>query len=364
MVICSKEPNDIKRGWVGDNDIFELKSCNGTIDSDCKSVQPWAKYQQQLWLLFHKDSNYVNNYSNISYVNCFDVAYAMNMCNPLMGNPIDGIVGDDTSYETPFNSEITSSGSQKYRGKAMNLQNHEYYFTDYDIHYKNVDYMEPHSVRQPHKGIHKVTNNIIESPLQPYDCSTRWCTVKFMDRYWSSTDVNTTLAFISDDEKLQKFCYWNEKNNGSEITIMECRGEVWGFLQVSHTAKILINFQELYQSNPRSAFEDFVKDSNSRKLGFQSYREYMCHLIDVMIEQIDENITNDVVNRQNVMGSVESTVVRRHIPPSHTWYQLDTFSDTVVRDFHDPSKTRGFLAHTSMDFKFIGPSRSPHQHHS
>ena len=78
-----------------------------------------------------------------------------------------------------------------------------------------------------------------------------------------------------------------------------------------------------------------------------------------MIEQIDENSTNDVVNRQTVVGSAESTVVGRHIPPSHTWHHLDAFSDTVVRDFHDPSKTRGFLAHTSMDFKFIGPGRPP-----
>ena len=254
----------------------------------------------------------------------------MDSCNPVMGNPIDGIMGDDTSYETPFDSEIVSSGWQKYREKAMNLQNHEHYFTDYDIQGQNVNYMEPHAVRQPHKGFHKVTNNIIELPFHPCECSTRWCTVQFMDRYWSSTDVNTTLVFISDDEKFQKFCYWNEKINGSEITITECRGEVVGFLQVSHTEKILIKFQELYESDPRSAFEDFVKDSNSRKLGFQSYHEYMCHLIDVMIEQIDQNSTNDVVNHQTVVGSAESTVVRRHIPPSHTWHKLDAFSDTIV----------------------------------
>ena len=99
----------LKRGGGGgDNDIFEWKNCNGTIDSDYKSVQPWAEYQQQLWLLFHKDSNFVNNFSHASYVNCFDVSYVMDRCNP---------VGDDTIYETPFDSEIVSNGWQKYREK-------------------------------------------------------------------------------------------------------------------------------------------------------------------------------------------------------------------------------------------------------
>ena len=40
-------------------------------------------------------------------------------------------------------------------------------------------------------------------------------------------------------------------------------------------------------------------------------------------------------------------------------HHIDAHSDAVICDFHDPSKTRGFLAHESMDFQFIGPDRQP-----
>ena len=119
--------------------------------------------------------------------------------------------------------------------------------------------------------------------------------------------------------------------------------EALGFLQVSYAVQILINFDEYHDSNPRLAFDNFVKDCNSKNLGFQSYSEYMCHIIDAMIEQIDENTSNDATGRQTVMGAVESTAVRRHISPDHICHQFDAPSDVVIRDFHDSTKTRGFL---------------------
>ena len=180
-----------------------------------------------------------------------------------------------------------------------------------------------------------------------------------MNKYWADTDLNTSLVFISDGDSFQKFCYWNQKVGSNEIMISECKGEALGFLQVSHTVQILINFNECHDSNPRLAFDNFVKDCNSKILGFQSYSEYMCHIIDAMIEQIDENTSNDATGRQTVMGAVESTAIRRHISPDHICHQFDASSDIVIRDFHDQTKTRGFLAHTSMEFNFIGPDRAP-----
>ena len=196
--LCLANPMTLKGGEV-DNDVLELKNCNLICDSDSKFQQPWAEYQEQLWSLFHTDSNFVNTCSDNFYVNCSNIPYVMNMCDHLVGNPRCGRVGNDISYQTPFDGKIIPNGKQNDRETTMNLQNHEHYVADGGVHNQTVYYQEPQSVRQPH-SIYKVLNNTIEFPLHPCKCSTRWCTVQFLDRYWSDTDVNTTLVFISDDD--------------------------------------------------------------------------------------------------------------------------------------------------------------------
>ena len=78
-----------------------------------------------------------------------------------------------------------------------------------------------------------------------------------------------------------------------------------------------------------------------------------------MIDQIDNDVTNETVNTHTVMSNSEFTALRHHNLPHQCWQQLDTPSDVVVRDFHNQDKVRGFLPHDSMDFEFIGPDRQP-----
>ena len=102
-----------------------------------------------------------------------------------------------------------------------------------------------------------------------------------------------------------------------------------------------------------------MKDLYSKEKRFQSYSDYISHLIDKMIDQIDKNIANQAIKGQTVMCNAEFTAVRHHNMPHQYCQQLDAPSDVVVRDFHDPDKVRGFLLHESMDFKFIGLDRQP-----
>ena len=357
MVSNRRELKDIKGGRVN-NVALEPKDCNLTLDSNCKASQPWAEYQEQLWSLFYQDCNFVNSFNDISQVTCVNTSDVMYVCDPVVGNQLCGTVGEYPDYGSLSNGDDASHGSQNDRIMSMNLPNHEHYLASKTIIGHNINHQKPQPVRQPHNCTPQV-GAYIGQYSWPQGCSTRWCTVQFMNKYWADTEVNTSLVFISDGDSFQKFCYWNQKVGSNEIMISECKGEALGFLQVSHTVQILINFNVCHDSNPKLAFDNFVKDCNSKNLGFQSYSEYMCHIIDAMIEQIDENTSNDATGRQTVMGAVESTAVRRHISPDHICHQFDASPDVVIRDFHDQTKTRGFLAHTSMEFKFIGPDRAP-----
>ena len=281
----------------------------------------------------------------------------MHVCDPLLGNHWYGISGDDPDHGHPLDGNLTFHGSQNDRKRSMNLQDHEHY--NYDYVDCNCHCLKPQSMRQPHNCIPKVQNNTVHKPFDLGDCSTRLCTVQFMNRYWLGTDIKTHLVFLSDGDTVKKFHFWNHILSSNEIIITECSGEALGFLQVSHTVQVLVNFCGDRESNPRLVHEEYVKDLHSRNRGFKSYPDYILHIIDKMIDQIDKNSVKETVNCQTVMCSAESTVIHHHNTPCNSWNQVDTLSDVVVRDFHDPGKTRGFMAHKSMEFQFIGPDRPP-----
>ena len=96
----------------------------------------------------------------------------------------------------------------------------------------------------------------------------------------------------------------------------------------------------------------------SRNLGFHSYSDYTCHLIDKMIDQADQSSKN----MTHIIQSVEETIDSMPIccqTTHHCLHHIDAHPDAIICDFHDPSKTRGFLAHESIDFQFVGPDRQP-----
>ena len=86
-----------------------------------------------------------------------------------------------------------------------------------------------------------------------------------MDKYWLGTDINTHLVFLSDGNVVNKFCYWNHNLYSNQITITECKDEVMGHLQVSHTLQVWIKFCENQKSQPKVVYEEYVKDLYSKK---------------------------------------------------------------------------------------------------
>ena len=341
-------------GGGADNCVLQLEHCKFNVDSDCKFSQSWSGYQKQLCLLFGKDSNFVHNMNNVYHMNYYNTCQVMHVCDPLLGNHWYGISGDDPDHGRPLDGNLTFHGSQNDRKRSMNLQDHEHY--NYDYVDCNSHCWKPQSMRQPHNCISKVENNTVHKPFDLGDCSTRLCTVQFMNRYWLGTDIKTHLVFLSDSNTVKKFHFWNHILSSNEIIITECSGEALGFLQ---TVQVLVNFCGDKESDPRLVHEEYVKDLHSRNRSFKSYPDYILHIIDKTIDQIDKNSVKETVNCQTVMCSAECTIVHHHNTPCNAWNQVDTLPDIVVRDFHDPGKTRGFMAHKSMEFQFIGPDRPP-----
>ena len=258
-------------GGRADNCVLELEHCNCNVNSDCKFLQTWSEYQKQLWLLFGKDGNSVNSMNNSHYMNHNNTSQVMHVCDPFLGNQWYGTVGDGPHDGRPLDGNHTSHGSQNDRKMSMNLQDHEHYDSDYVYVNCNSHCWEPQSMRQPHNFIPKVGNNTVYKTFGHCDCSTRWCTVQFMNRYWLGTDINTHLVFLSDGNTVKKFCFWNHILSCNEIMITECSGEALGFLQVSYTMQVLVNFCGDQESHPRLVHEEYVKDLNSRNRGFKSY---------------------------------------------------------------------------------------------
>ena len=85
-----------------------------------------------------------------------------------------------------------------------------------------------------------------------------------------------------------------------------------GFLQLSHTLQVLVNFWGRQESHRTVVYDDYVKDLYNKEKGFQSYSDYISHLIDKTIDQIDKNIANQAIKGQTVMCNAEFTAVRHH----------------------------------------------------
>ena len=136
-----------------------------------------------------------------------NTSQVMHICDPVLGIQFYGTIVNDPSDGCTLNSNHRSHGNQNDRQISMNLQNHEYY----NIDYVNIEsqYQEPQSMRQPHNCIPKVINNTVHTSMDTSDCTTRLCTVQFMNKYWLGTDINTHLVFLSDGNAVNKFCYWN-----------------------------------------------------------------------------------------------------------------------------------------------------------
>ena len=97
-------------------------------------------------------------------------------------------------------------------------------------------------MRQPSNCFPKAMNNTVHASRNTSDCLTRSCTVQFTNNYWVGTDINTHFVFLSEGKTVKKFCYWNHNLHSNQIIITECKDEAMGFLQVSHTLQVLVNF--------------------------------------------------------------------------------------------------------------------------
>ena len=166
-----------------------------------------------------------------------------------------------------------------------------------------------------------------------------------MNKYWLGTEINTQLVFLSDGGKINNLCYWNYYNNTGQVIIRECNNDTIGYLQVSHNIQIFVNFRENGNSNPNLVFKYYEKDRHSGDSGFNSYSDYVVHLIDKMIDQADQNKRNWVNTDHTVMKNAESTTVHRYRIVHSPLHQVDTHSDVVTHDFHDPGVLELSLQH-------------------
>ena len=88
----------------------------------------------------------------------------------------------------------------------------------------------------------------------------------FTNRYWQDTGRGGTirLAFISNGEKFQKFCYWNTSNDNGMVKISDCTDVEVGYLEIVFTAVIPILFSESFDDSgePKLTYERCVAYSN------------------------------------------------------------------------------------------------------
>ena len=111
--------------------------------------------------------------------------------------------------------------------------------------------------------------------------------------------------------------------------------------------------------DPKHAFEQYQKDMWCYETYGHSYTAYIETLMDKMIKECyhiqshDTNFTTNIVRKR---GSDPHCRLRPSNVFTPSPEQLP-YIDAVTHDFNDQGKTRGFLAHESLDFTFIGPDR-------
>ena len=102
-----------------------------------------------------------------------------------------------------------------------------------------------------------------------------------------------------------------------------------------------------------------------------SYTDYITHIIDKLLDQIDQGDENALIDLQQVeVGYCDhhtDSFASDHSREVSTSYQVAELTKnatpsapcSVIRDFNIQSKTVGYLALESTDFDFIGPDRLP-----
>ena len=111
--------------------------------------------------------------------------------------------------------------------------------------------------------------------------------------------------------------------------------------------------------HPKVAFEDYKKDIECYVRYNHSYTDHIQAMIDKMIDQCDKTQPNEVNVNTVIAKARGSSPGHRFYPDTVIMPSPDQFPmlDTVIYDFNDHTKTRGFLAHGSLKFAFIGPDR-------
>ena len=189
------------------------------------------------------------------------------------------------------------------------------------------------------------------------------CTVSFTNRYCFDTGNGyyKHLVFISNGQNIRKFYFWEYNNPNQIARLSECSDEQVGYIVVLYSICLPVQFlgEVGVGLDPKLAFEQYQKDMWRYETYGHSYTVYIETLIDKMIDQCDHVRSQDTNFTTSVVTKKGSNPHCRPCPnniftPSPE--QLP-FLDAVTHDFNDQSKTRGFLAHESLEFIFIGPNR-------
>ena len=189
------------------------------------------------------------------------------------------------------------------------------------------------------------------------------CTVSFINRYCFDTGNGhySHLVFISNEQNIRKFYVWEYNNPDQIARLSECSEIQVGYIEILYSICIPIKFlgEAGVGLDPKLAFEQYQKDMWCYETYGHSYTVYVETLIDEMIDQCDHVIPQVTDLTAGVITKRGSNPHCRPCPcniftPSPE--QLP-FPDAVTHDFNDQDKTRGFLAHESLKFTFIGPDR-------
>ena len=273
--------------------------------------------------------------------------------HPVLGNQQSGTdtsllgLGDPQIHDFQLNgSKITDLYPSRFDNLNYNV-----------LHLNEVPQGRFEQVRPHHYGI---LHNTVQGHTTKTRGEVHTCTLSFTNKYWINTELGYIryLVFISDDNHIRNFYFWDTVNAGT-AKIIECHGVEVGYIETWYTAYIPILFYHIVDANtePARVFKDYEKEQLCLEVHGMSYTEYMEILIDKLIIQQDKNsnITDTLVIAS------EASVSVAHPPPVTVFTSdpdtIECTSEMVTQDFNDPSKTVGFLSHKSNDFCFIGPDR-------
>ena len=151
---------------------------------------------------------------------------------------------------------------------------------------------------------------------------------------------------------------------GSSNLLFRCNSVPLGPLQVSCSMDIyLIEFASNLQFSPKNAYQDYLKDYQTRTYYNMAYTTYMENIVDMLIGQANcvEPSFSDVVKPTSC--SLNNPIVpHSDLLPETQELVSNTYHSEVTKvnvDNNCPEKSRGFLNHSKADFTFIGPDREP-----